>query len=64
MSDLIKLVLTYSDAHLSHSAVLGGLKLIPRQDRNSQASLYDGRAHEKETWRLTGSEAVAAGVAF
>lgn len=38
VSDLIKLVLTYSDAHLSHSAVLGGLTLIPRQDRNSQAS--------------------------
>lgn len=28
MSDLIKLVLTSSDAHLSHSAVLCGLTLI------------------------------------
>lgn len=64
MSDLIKLVLTYSDAHLSHTAVLGGLTPIPRQDGNSQASPYDGCAHEKEMWHLTGREAVAAGVAF
>lgn len=62
MSDLIKLFLTSSDAHLSHSTVLCGLALIPRQDRNSQASPCDGRGREKK--RLTGSEAVAAGVAL
>lgn len=40
MSDLIKLVLTSSDAHLSHNTVLGGIAQISRQNRNSGMSLH------------------------
>lgn len=48
MSDLIKLVLTSSDAHLSHSAVLVQAHTDPNQDRNSQANRI--QVPVKGTW--------------
>lgn len=68
MSDLIKLVLTSSDAHLSNSAALCRLTLIPirtgitKQVRTTTSGC--GVVCEKGTRCLTGGETVTAGVAL
>lgn len=60
MSDLIKLVLTSSDAHLSHSAVLCRPTLILIRT----GIVKQVRVKEEKEGGLTGRETVAASVAL